>query len=411
MKNAIHLSLIPIIILVLMSQIVASSALAQSEQASTLWNRHTIDNSSSGADGIRVHDVNEDGWPDLVTGWEEGSQIRIYLHPGKDSVKMPWPSVTVGEVGSPEDAVFVDLDGDGSVDVISSCEGNVKSVFVHWAPSEKEQYMQADAWETEAIPELQNKQAWMFCLPMQVDGKHGIDLVIGSKGDNAQVGWLQAPESPRNLDEWTWHPLIDAQWIMSIRNPDMDKDGDDDLLITDRKGEKRSTFWLENPGFDQVENQWKRFQINREDHEFMFLDYGDVDFDGMDDAAVATKDNGILLYRQNVPGGKFWDLYTIGMPENTGSGKAVGIGDIDLDGKTDLVFTCEHAEEKRGIMGFRRTGGNLHTDWEPFDIAGLEGTKFDLIQLLDADNDGDLDLFTCEERENLGVIWYENPTQ
>ena len=26
------------------------------------------------------------------------------------------------------------------------------------------------------------------------------------------------------------------------------------------------------------------------------------------------------------------------------------------------------------------------------------------------DADGDLDLLTCEERENLGVFWYENPT-
>ena len=29
--------------------------------------------------------------------------------------------------------------------------------------------------------------------------------------------------------------------------------------------------------------------------------------------------------------------------------------------------------------------------------------------LLDAD--GDLDVLTCEERKNLGVIWYENPSR
>jgi len=38
------------------------------------------------------------------------------------------------------------------------------------------------------------------------------------------------------------------------------------------------------------------------------------------------------------------------------------------------------------------------------------GIKFDLIQSLDLDQDGDLDIVTCEERNNLGVIWYENPT-
>ncbi len=39
-----------------------------------------------------------------------------------------------------------------------------------------------------------------------------------------------------------------------------------------------------------------------------------------------------------------------------------------------------------------------------------EGSKFDLIQAVNLDGDGDLDLLTCEERDNLGVFWYENPT-
>mgnify|MGYP003392661066 FL=1 len=46
--------------------------------------------------------------------------------------------------------------------------------------------------------------------------------------------------------------------------------------------------------------------------------------------------------------------------------------------------------------------------WQAFDIGGLTGTKFDLVQLVDLDSDGDLDVITCEERENLGLIWYEN---
>ena len=45
------------------------------------------------------------------------------------------------------------------------------------------------------------------------------------------------------------------------------------------------------------------------------------------------------------------------------------------------------------------------------DIAGPPGTKFDRMELVDLDLDGDLDVITCEEAENLGVIWYENPVQ
>jgi hypothetical protein len=46
---------------------------------SSEWKRHTIDNSSLGADGVRSADVNADGLPDLVCGWEQGGVSRIYL--------------------------------------------------------------------------------------------------------------------------------------------------------------------------------------------------------------------------------------------------------------------------------------------------------------------------------------------
>ena len=45
------------------------------------WKRHIIDDSSRGADGVRVEDVNGDGYLDLTTGWEEGGVVRVTLNP------------------------------------------------------------------------------------------------------------------------------------------------------------------------------------------------------------------------------------------------------------------------------------------------------------------------------------------
>ena len=96
------------------------------------------------------------------------------------------------------------------------------------------------------------------------------------------------------------------------------------------------------------------------------------------------------------------------MPTNCGTGKGIAIADIDLDGKTDIVFTCENAtQSKSGVRWLSRDQAHQWTDHE---ISGPEGIKFDRIELLDLDQDGDLDVITCEERANLGVIWYENPT-
>ncbi|MCA9033264.1 MAG: hypothetical protein KDA66_20770, partial [Planctomycetaceae bacterium] len=105
-----------------------------------------------------------------------------------------------------------------------------------------------------------------------------------------------------------------------------------------------------------------------------------------------------------------WQPHEINMPANTGSGKGVAIGDIDGDGQNDIVFTCEHSEQKHGAGWLKAVNGIDSPTWEFHPISGsAEGIKFDLIQLLDLDTDGDLDVVTCEERDNLGVIWYENP--
>jgi len=164
--------------------LVSASVLVFASVSAAPWRRHTIDASSSGADGARLMDVNGDGYQDIATGWEEGGVVRAYLHPGYMNVKGAWPAVTVGK---PEDAVFVDLDSDGSVDVVSACEGQTKTIYVHWAPKDRAKYLSPRAWTTEAIPVTAHREAWMFVLPLDVDGKDGIDLVVGSKGEGASI--------------------------------------------------------------------------------------------------------------------------------------------------------------------------------------------------------------------------------
>ena len=117
------------------------------------WKRHTIDDTSRGADGVRLADFDGDGKRDNATGWEEGGVVRVYRNPGFGAAKKPWPHATVGTVKSAEDAVFADLDGDGAVDVVSACEGKTRKLYVHWAPTgEGESWQNFEAWETAEFP-------------------------------------------------------------------------------------------------------------------------------------------------------------------------------------------------------------------------------------------------------------------
>ena len=372
------------------------------------WALHTIDNTSKGADGVRLEDVNGDGLLDIATGWEEGGVVRAYVHPGREKAKSLWPMVTVGKVKSAEDALFVDLDGDGAMDVVSSCEGGTKSMFVHWAPTKAKDYLKEDKWDTEVIPATAKKQSWMYALPMQIDGKNRMDLIVSSKGKNGSVGWLEVPDNARDLANWKFHKLQDAGWIMSLIKVDMDQDGDDDVLISDRRGAKRGVYWLEYPGSDAVaEGQvWKRHNLGGNDREIKFISHGDLDQDGRDDV-VAIDKGSVVWYRREKTG---WSEHVIPLPKGVGGGKSTAVFDVNQDGKNDIVFSCEGAAGPlSGTRWLSWKGTPFDKEWQSHEIAGEPGLKYDRVVPCDVDGDGDLDILCCEERDQLGVFWYENP--
>ncbi|MHC2069115.1 FG-GAP repeat domain-containing protein [Bremerella sp. T1] len=379
------------------------------------WKRHTIDNSSRGADGVRPRDVNADGLPDLCTGWEEGGVVRVYLHPGHASVREAWPAVTVGDFPNVEDAVFADLNEDGAFDVVISCEGKQRTTFVAWAPVKSEDYLNPEAWRTDPLVDGQCAK-WMFALPWP--GKDGseTDIINGSKGEMGSVGRYVRNHDKSGNYSWFWEQIAYAGWIMSLVSEDINGDGHADVLLTERKGrkdpwddsspclDKPGIYWIdmannEKPGTPQL--------IGGSEHEVMFLDVADIDQDGDRDILTATRDAGLLLFLRDGTN-LAYEEQEVPLPDNAGTGKSVRAVDVDMNGSLDLVFSCENAQNKHGVMWLKRE----RDKWVAHPISGdQEGTKFDLLQLIDLDGDGDLDVLTCEERENLGVIWYENPTR
>lgn len=376
------------------------------------WKRHTIDFSSKeagklGADGIRLADVDGDGLPDITTGWEQGGAIVVYRNPGAAKSKSTWPSVTVGMVRGPEDAVFIDLDGDGKLDVVSSCEGSDRTMYVHWAPAKRGNYWKSRAWQTKPIPATKGKQMWMFATPAQIDGVGAKDLFVSSKGGNATIGWLRRKtDSGRDVSALEFIKLRSAGWVMSLEALDLDADGDTDLLFSDRNGPRRGVGWLENPGGEKASrlSEWGDHMLGGEKHEVMFLDMGNVIGDSAVDIVCTTRNKEILIFER---AGDSWKTSVIPNPMGLTNGKAVAIGDVDGDGQNDLVHTTNTGGNRNapGVTWLKRSGQK----WQAHDISGNVGVKFDLIKLVDLDGDGDLDAITCEEVDNLGVFWYENP--
>ena len=200
----------------------------------------------------------------------------------------------------------------------------------------------------------------------------------------------------------------------------MDGDGDKDILTTDRKGDLRGVRWLENPGPGKKQTrQWQNHFVGTGDCEFMFMKVTDFSKDGLDDILVATKKgkegNRILYFSRLDKSGLRWKEHSFTFTGDTGNAKGVAIGDIDCNGQDDIVFSCESADNPRsGVMWMSQDATT--SNWQSLEISGPEGIKYDRIELLDIDGDGDLDVLTCEERDKnttgqkggMGVFWYEN---
>ncbi len=389
---------------------VAALPLSVVSASGPVWRRHVIDDSSKGADGVKLGDLNGDGLPDIVTGWEEGDEVRVYLNPGPRQTRQPWPRVTVGKVASPEDAIFADLDGDGCLEVVSCTEGKTRTVFWHRFRGETQDLLKVERWSTVAFPAPSNSQQWMQAVAMDLDGQHGLDLMLASKGEDATVGWLQAPARPDELSAWRFHSLRKAGWIMSLIPHDADGDGDQDVVFTDRKGERTGVFWLENPGAKANRDHapWREHPIGGLGREAMFADIADLNRDGRMDVAFAVKPRDIVVCLRQRDGGWSEQVLTLD-GTSIGNAKAVMVADVNRDGWLDLLFTCEGATgEREGVAWLERQSQG---PWLQRPLGGPAGVKFDLMQGLDLDDDGDADVITCEESDGLGVIWYENPTR
>lgn len=243
------------------------------------------------------------------------------------------------------------------------------------------------------------KPGWSRLGDMDQDGF--IDVVAG--GGN-YIGWYKNP-SWTKVPTWEKYVIGTAGCNGGVLF-DVDRDGDLDVIAS-VKNEKHQSFWFENPyrGHPKSENKenWTRRIIDfSTDLTFQHdLEIGDIDMDGVPDDFVVLHDN----YRTKTaiikwyklpkdPKTQKWELHTIA--KGTVGGVGIAIGDIDADGKNDVVRGGKWYEAPQPATG----------NWREHLITATHLTN---VRLRDLDYDGDLDIIAAAGWDDKGVImWMEN---
>jgi hypothetical protein len=346
----------------------------------------------SGADGVVVADVDDDGDLDAVSAWEGSDRVRLHLQTSEGN----WRNFTIAEgsdVAGVEDVAVGDLDGDGLLDVVAACE----SGQLTWV-------RQGDLWGSSVLEASAGVGcgSWIDVEIGDVDDDGLPDIVAACK----EGGWVSifyAPDRPDSGDSFV-RIDVDTETrrkASCVRLLDVDQDTDLDIVSAAREESSDSIAWYENPGRSgALTSVWDKHAIGQWP-DTIWLDVGDVDRDGRMDVAVSSWEQASFAwFRRTADQRGPWPRYEVGQLADT-RGAGITITDLDRDGNTDLVV----GTYGNGRLTLFRPVSSATGSWWPTTLA-TPGGRLDLVPVVDIDADGRLDILTTVDADDGGVFWY-----
>lgn len=324
-----------------------------------------------------IADLDRDGRLDYITGRSRGEILWYRQLPDSR-----WERHRLGD-DSPSDVggAVLDVDGDGWLDFVAGGAWYRNS----GRPA-------AERFERVVFD---NDLAGVHDLVVaDVDGDKRPDILTMS--DKNDLRWYRVPKDPRQ--RWECHPIGPAVHA-GIGVGDIDGDGDLDVV--------RSNLWFENA--DGKGNRWvihENIPFGNPNQPYPLATHCvvlDLDRDGDNDLVMTENEikGGRIGWLENLDGnGRSWQLHLLAAsdPAPRGAYHSLIVADFDNDGDADIC-TCE----MEGIPGDKPPRWFI---WENVDGKGrrfVERVILDanlgghLVVAADLDGDGDLDV--------IGKLW------
>ena len=163
-----------------------------------------------------VHDVNGDGYPDVLVNVWPGDAVVWYENPGNEDTGEHWTRHTAFEVVDNESPGFGDITGDGKPELVFHTRG----ILGYAEPNPNDP---TAPWTFNGISERGNWQRYTHGLGYgDVDGDGKSDFLM-------REGWWQQSDDG---GRWTPHSQDFGQGGAQMHTYDIDGDGDQDVITS-----------------------------------------------------------------------------------------------------------------------------------------------------------------------------------
>lgn len=319
-----------------------------------------------------VHDLNGDGWNDVLTYGLPNTPAYLYLNP--QGRPQHWERFTVLDHVDNESPTFTDLTGDGKPEIVCNYEGNFGYAAPDWShPTAR--------WTFTAITRDGKWQRFTHGLGVgDVNGDGRLDVIF-------KDGWFEQPASLSGNPVWKYHKVNFAPAAAQMYACDVNGDGRADI-ITALAAHGYGLAWHEQLAEKDANGspRWRSHVfMHKEPHENRYgvrfpelhaVELFDVDGDGLKDIltgncywahgpaqAPAPDEVGVLYWFKLVRrADRSVDWVPHLIDSNSGVGRQIGTGDVNGDGKTDFIignklgtFVFTHVAKSVSAAEFAKT--------------------------------------------------------